>query len=360
MNRVLALLLALGCVAADWQTAEPGWSYEFPRDHRTHAEFKTEWWYFTGNLFDENGARFGYELTFFRQGILPPNERQSGRSRFLVEDLKFAHFTITDVAGKRFRFTQKTSRGAFGEAGFDEGERLAWIDDWSLKLLPNGRFVVEATLEKAAALRLELAPATPPVIHGENGVSAKAAEPGHASHYYSFPRLATAGELMLEGRKHALQGESWFDHEWATNQLAPGQVGWDWLSVQLEDGRALMLYRMRLADGTEDPSSSGTLIAADGSATHLQAGDFTMLPAKIWKSGRTGAKYPVGWRVEIPAEKLSLEVQPTLEDQELALLPLAYWEGAIDVRGTSRGQPLQGRGYLELTGYAAPLQELQR
>ncbi len=350
-----AFLLGLLCLAANWRVAEPGWEYVFPRDHHAHREFKTEWWYFTGNLADASGRQFGYQLTFFRQGVLPVAERPAELSRFVVGDLKFAHFTVTDVAGKRFRFAQKTSRGAFGEAGFDDGDRLAWLDDWELRMDESGRFHLRAEGD-GASVDLQLETTKPPVIHGEDGVSAKAATAGHASHYYSLTRLATAGQLQVGAERFAVRGESWFDHEWATNQLGPDQIGWNWLSLQLDDGRELMLYQMRLADGSPDPISSGTLVARDGASKHLTAGDFTMKPLSWWKSGKTGANYPIAWRVELPEEKLALTVRAVLENQELALLPLAYWEGAVE----AEGKAVKGRGYLELTGYAGPLRALQR
>lgn len=358
-NRLLFLLFAVGCLAADWKIAEPGWRYEFPRDHHAHLGFKTEWWYSTGNLADASGRRFGYQLTFFRQGIIPPAQREPKLSRFIVNDLKFAHFTITDVAGRKFRFYQKTSRGAFGEAGFDEGERLAWLDSWELRMDDAGVFRLRAD-GKRAALVLRLVTEKAPVIHGTDGISQKAVGEGNASHYYSLTRLATQGEMRLDGASYRVSGESWFDHEWATNQLAPDQVGWDWLSVQFEDGTELMLYRMRLENGATDPTSSGTFVAADGATTHLGREDFEMTPTEFWKSESTKAKYPIGWQVEVPEMALQIEVRPELSEQELALRPLAYWEGAVEISGTKAGKPVRGRGYLELTGYAGPLRELQR
>ncbi|MEP6955732.1 MAG: lipocalin-like domain-containing protein [Chthoniobacterales bacterium] len=359
MKRLLLVTaLAISCVAANWQTAEPGWQYEFPRDHHIHPEFKTEWWYFTGNL-EADGKHFGYQLTFFRQGIRPPSERVEGRSRFVVDDLKFAHFTVTDVMGKRFVFQQKTSRGAYGEAGFDRAEGLAWIESWNLALDGSGAFHLRAESSEAA-LDLQLESAKPPVIHGAEGISQKAAGAGHASHYYSLTRLATTGELRIGEKTFAVKGASWFDHEWATNQLAPGEIGWDWLSLQLNDGTELMLYQMRLENCAADPSSSGTLVAADGTSVHLASGDFRMSATEYWKSDETTARYPIGWRIEIPAHQLVFEVRAELANQELALLPQAYWEGAVEVIGTRKAAPIKGRGYLELTGYAGPLRELQR
>lgn len=360
MKRFLILgFIALSTAAAEWRTAEPGWQYQFPRDHHAHPEFKTEWWYFTGNLEDKAGRRFGYQLTFFRQGIRSPVERDPNASRFIVGDLKFAHFTITDAAGKRFHFTQKVSRGAFGEAGFDDGERLAWIDSWDLQMDAAGGFHLRAdSAEMAIDLRLESK--KPPTIHGADGVSEKASGEGHASHYYSLTRLSSAGSLRVGKEELPVTGESWFDHEWATNQLAPEQIGWNWLSVAFEDGTELMLYQMRLQNGAADPASSGTWIEADGATTHLPSSAFRMEPTLWWKSRSSAANYPISWHIELPGRAAQIDVRPILENQELTLTPLAYWEGAVEVTGTRDGQPIKGRGYLELTGYAAPLHELQR
>jgi predicted secreted hydrolase len=353
-------VLALAVVApgAEWKIAQPGWRYEFPRDHHGHREFKTEWWYFTGNLLDGEGRRFGYELTFFRHGIQPAAERDPKASRFIVDDLKFAHFAITDVSGRKFWFDQKTSRGAFGEAGFDDAKRMAWIENWNLIATDEGFDLAAAT--EFGALRLHLRGTKPPVVHGENGVSVKAADASSASHYYSIPRLETLGELVVNGRTHQVRGETWFDHEWSSSQLGKGEVGWDWLCLQFDDGAELMLYRMRLADGGVELSSSGTWIAPDGSATHLRASDFQMTPTALWKSSASGAQYPVGWRIVLPSQQVEFTIKAALEDQELKLGAITYWEGAIDAIGTRDAKSVKGRGYLELTGYAGNLGELRR
>lgn len=351
--------LGLFCLAAGWKSAEPGLRYEFPRDHHMHEDFKTEWWYFTGNLTNASGHRFGYELTFFRQGVRPPTERVGTTSRFVVGDLKFAHFTVTDPAGKQFLFQQKTSRGSFGEAGFGAGNRLAWIDSWELKMNPDGSFDLAADMT-GADLRLHLVPLKMPVIHGKKGISEKAAGDGHASYYYSITRLRTTGQLRLRDERFAVTGESWFDHEWATNQLAAGQAGWNWVSAQFDDGSELMLYQMRLVNGTIDPISSGTFIRADGRSVALTSADFQMTPTSFWKSKTTSANYPIGWQIAVPREQLRFTIHPVLADQELVLAPIIYWEGAFDIEGTQVGKQIGGRGYLELTGYATPLQELNR
>jgi len=352
----IAITLAISAAAAEWRTAQPGWRYEFPRDHHAHREFKTEWWYFTGNLFDADGQRFGYEITFFREGIRPVAERDPGASRFIVEDLKFAHFALTDVAGKQFRFEQKTNRGAFGEAGFDDGQRLAWIESWTLALTGENEFDLQAATS-FGSLRVHLRATKSPAIHGENGVSTKTVDRTAASHYYSLTRLATSGELILGGTKHQVRGASWHDREGSTRQLGRGHAGWDWICVQWDEGSELMLYRMRLENGEADPASSGTWIAPDGTTKHLRASDFQMTPLEFWQSKASGGRYPVVWKVAIPGEKIEFTLKRALDDQELRIEPITYWEGAIDANGTRNGQPIIGRGYLELTGYAGRLVE---
>ena len=339
---------------ADWRLALPGWQYEFPRDHRLHPEFKTEWWYFTGRLVDESGGVFGYQVTFFRQGLRPPGAGDAVSSRFVVNDLKFAHFAISDVRGQQFHFEQKINRGAYGEAGFGDDDRLAWIDDWSLALSPDGSFALQASGD-ATRLQLRLTSAKHLAIHGENGVSQKAEGVGRASHYFSATRLATAGTLVIGGKSRSVQGESWLDREWGSNQLTANQVGWNWFSVQCDDGTELMLYQMRTRDGGLDPNSSGTFVARDGTTQHLTRDDYQLTPAKFWTSTATAGRYPVAWELTVPKLNLQLTISTPLEAQELVLRPVAYWEGLIEVQGSRAGTTLHGHGYMELTGYAGAL-----
>ena len=351
---ILGLFFALPLSAADWRMALPGWQYGFPRDHHLHPDFKTEWWYFTGRLADKNGGIFGYQLTFFRQGLRLPGARAGTTSRFVVDDLKFAHFAISDVRGQQFHFQQKVSRGAFGEAGFGETNRLAWIDDWSLELSPDGAFALRAS-DDGTNVQLHLESTKPFAIHGENGVSQKADGEGRASHYFSATRLATNGTLAVGGKSFSVRGESWLDREWGSNQLTPNQVGWNWFSLQLDDGTELMLYQMRTRDGGLDPNSSGTFIGRDGATQHLQRDDYQLTPTKFWTSKATGGHYPIGWRLAVPKLHLQLDISTPLEAQELVLHPVAYWEGLIDVQGTRDSAKLHGHGYMELTGYAGAL-----
>ena len=211
----LSGLVSPKAAADEWALALPGWKYEFPRDHHAHPEFKTEWWYFTGNLTGDDGRDYGYQLTFFRQGV---QRKAEPGTRFAVGDIKLAHFAVTEISGGRFHYAQKVSRGAFGDAGFAEGDRVAWIDDWELRLRESGGFVLQAR-DDAFALELTLIPRKPPIFHGADGVSQKSAGEGRASHYYSLTRLEAEGRLVIDGRSVAVNGWSWFDQEWATNQL---------------------------------------------------------------------------------------------------------------------------------------------
>ncbi len=229
---------------------------------------------------------------------------------------------------------------------------------------PDGSHRLRAA-EDGAAIDLELgmtaraaAPAAGDrrwVAHGDQGYSRKGAEPGNASHYYSMTRLDTRGTLTIDSRTVAVTGLSWMDHEFGTSMLEEEQLGWDWFAIQLADGRDLMLYQMRRTDGARDPHSSGTIVMPDGSATRLAAGDYTLEPIEFWQSPSTGYRYPIRWRVRVPRERLVLDVRAAMPDQELhtpASTGVTYWEGAIDIAGESAGNPVRGRGYMELTGYS--------
>ena len=357
MRRALRALCLLTLAAASslraeqrWRTAEPGWSYEFPRDHGPHRQFKTEWWYATGTLRDGGGRDFGFQLTFFREGIRP-GAKAPGSSRFRVTELPFAHFAVTDAGDGSFRHFQKSSRGAFGEAGFsipsEKEPRIAWMEGWELREDAPGKFHLKAS-DKGRAVDLTLVQEREPLFHGKDGISPKSSKTGHASHYYSLTRLRASGTVTVEGRNHAVTGLVWFDHEWATNSLDPEEAGWDWSGLHLSDGSDLMLFRIRDRKGTT-AFASGTLREADGRILDLK--DLFLAPQGVWKSPHTGGLYPGGLDVSIPSCGINLTLKPRLADQELLLAPFAYWEGMVWGEGNRNGQPLTAEGYLELTGY---------
>ncbi len=337
-----------------WRPALPGWTFEFPRDHHAHPEFRTEWWYFTGHLSTPDGHLFGYQITFFRSGLIPPRELPSERSRFLQGDLKFAHFAVSDLTEGRFYHAERRARGAFGEAGFHDGSRIAWIGSWSLELVPPHSFKLQADDSKGLlplSLELRLEPNGPLLFHGRNGVSQKALGHGNATHYYSIPRLASSGTLRLGGQTFPVKGLSWMDREWGSNLLAPHQIGWDWFSIQLTDGSCLMLFQIRDREGRAD-SVSGTWMSSDGATRPLEFNEIEMTPGRIWTSPKTGGRYPVEWKLSLPSLGLELSAKTPLDSQELTFGPLNYWEGAIEVSGRGPGGRVSGRGYLEMTGYS--------
>jgi predicted secreted hydrolase len=337
--------------SSGYRLALPPYQFHFPRDHAAHPEYQTEWWYYTGHLRD--GRRtFGYELTFFQVGIDP--KLKTSRSAWALHTLYFAHFTVTDENGNRFRLTESVSRPALGLAGSETQRYHAWIHDWSAELLPDNRTHRLRAVAPGFAIALDLTPEKPPVIHGFAGVSQKAAGPGRASHYYSLTRLATRGTLTLDGATLPVTGLSWMDHEFGSNQLGPDQAGWDWFSLQLDDRRELMLYLMRLKNSGVDPVSSGTWVHADGTWQHLALRDFQVQATGQWQSPATRGRYPAGWTVRLPADGLVLTVTPTVPDQELApeLIPVRYWEGSVRVEGRQGSRPVRGVGYVELTGYS--------
>lgn len=349
MIRLVLLLFAAVAAQAQFRQALPGYEFEFPRDHFAHSEFELEWWYYTGNLTAEDGRRFGFELTFFRNAI---EQEQPATSVWDVEQLYLAHFAISDIEGQRFYKSERLNRAGPGLAGADAARGLIWNGNWQV-VWRDGKQLLRA-VSKVGALDLELTAAKPPVINGENGVSQKADGVGKASHYVTFTRLTATGALQLGGEEFAVEGAAWMDHEFSTNSMGEGQAGWDWLSLQLDDGADLMLYRLRREDGSTDTHSAGTFVGADGMATHLNSEDFAMTPRARWTSPATGGAYPLEWRVEVPKLELDLTVTTPLQSQEI--VPTngrgpAYWEGAVDVEGNG----VRGAGYLEMTGYAEKL-----
>ncbi|HVN24545.1 MAG TPA: lipocalin-like domain-containing protein [Syntrophorhabdales bacterium] len=338
---------------ADWKQAIGPWQWAFPRDHGSHPQFRTEWWYFTGNLADATGKRYGYQVTFFRQAVLKhPEDPQNAWS---LRDLYLAHFTLTDAAAGRFSYDERVSRSGPGLAGAAQDRMQVWLLSWSATM-ENNTIHIQARNDQMS-LALDLAPRKSVVLHGEHGLSRKGPRGGQASYYYSFTDLETVGTLKTPGSPHTLpvKGTSWFDHEFGSNQLAGDQVGWDWFSIHLSDRRDLMIYLLRRKDGTVEPSSSGTLVDHSGRVTHLRLGDIQMEVLDRWKSQKSEAVYPSHWRISIPSQRIEVSVKPLVADQELLTegsTGIIYWEGTVIGTGTSGGKEVSCEGYIEMTGYA--------
>jgi predicted secreted hydrolase len=328
---------------------------QFPEDHGPHPDFQTEWWYYTGNLETAEGRHFGYQLTFFRRAILPPDQRRARASDWAADQIYMAHFALTDVGGERYHAFERFSRGAAGLAGAEAAPYSVWLEDWHVEAVGPAGYHLYAE-QDGVAIDLQLTEVKPPVLQGDQGYSPKGPDPGDASYYYSLTQLASTGTISVANASFAVDGSSWMDHEFSTSALAPDQVGWDWFSIQLDNGSELMVFQLRRSDGSVDPFSSGTLIAPDGSTQSLSREDFQIVATGNWESPHTGARYPAAWRVSVPTAGLALNITPYLADQELNV-SYAYWEGAVRVNGTRAGAPVTGQGYVELTGYAQSMQD---
>lgn len=347
----LAVGQALGGEAAGFARALAPRAFAFPADHGPHPAYRTEWWYWTGNLLTGEGRHFGYQLTFFRVALRP--EGSARASAWAARDVYLAHLALTDTAAGRFHAQHRAARGAMGLAGARGGPFRVWLEDWAAEGAAPETFPLRLRARgDAIALDLRLAAGKPPVLQGELGLSRKGPEPGQASYYYSLTRLPTRGLVEVGGAAFDVAGLSWMDREWSTSALG-ALTGWDWFALQLEDGRDLMVYRLRQADGTTSPWSAGTLVGSDGRSRPLGAADAALEVLDSWTSPRGGARYPARWRLSVPSADLVLEIVPRLADQEHPG-PLRYWEGAVTARGTAGGARVAGQGYVELVGYAAP------
>ncbi len=265
-----------------------------------------------------------------------------------------AHFAISDIDADAFYPAERFSRGAAGLAGATAEPYRVWLEDWSVEAIAPGQVRLRAQTADAA-LDLVLTETLPPVLHGDDGLSQKGPEPGNASYYYSIVQQQAAGTVRAGGETHDVTGLAWKDHEWSTSALSEGAIGWDWISLQMDDGGALMLFEIRRADGTREPLSAGTYVAPDGTLTHLAAGDWTLEVTDTWVSPNSGGEYPAGWRISVPSVGLELTGRPQMANQELNV-STTYWEGAVEFSGTLRRAPISAEGYIELTGYAGSME----
>lgn len=323
--------------------------FSFPFDYGAHNSYRTEWWYFTGNLENSDGRKFGYELTFFRFALSA--KPYSSRSVWRNNQLYMAHLTLTDVKEDRFYTDERFSRAGNELAGAADNKYQVWLYDWSamaqgkvdfpLRLrAKNDEFAIDLLLNTQKSL----------VLQGEQGLSRKSAEPGNASYYYSYTRLLTLGTLSIAGITHSVTGNSWMDREWSTSSLSKEQSGWDWFALQFSDNSELMFYRLRRKDGQQDSNSAGSVVLADSTKVPLQAQDVTIKTLNTWRSPHSRINYPSQWRLSVPSQKLEVDIVPLINDQELNV-SYRYWEGAVRINGTKNGKAVSGQGYVELTGY---------
>ncbi len=363
MACVLALAAAVlwpGIAPHAWTPAQPGYEWSFPRDHWARGGYKTEWWYFTGHLrtAGESARLLGYQFTFFRIGV--SEDARSGGSAWAANDIIMGHAALTDLETGRHRFSELVARAAPLLAGFGRhpDPRIAWSvgppgtpDEWQLRWNGDGFDFIMSDAGKSFGFQLSTRPLKPVVFQGPGGLSRKGEGATEASHYYSFTRMATTGTVRLEGKEWEVSGTSWMDKEFGSNQLGEETEGWDWFSLQLDDGREVMLYVLRNRDGGTRYAGA-TLVDPEGGVRYLRPGEWELNTTGRWNSPATGAPYPARWTLDIPSASIRTVITRKVADQEnrSVLIPnLFYWEGSVQVE--SREGEKIGQGYVELTGY---------
>lgn len=361
----LSLAAALSSDTSGYARADAVRPFHFPADHGPHPDFRTEWWYYTGNLLAESGRRFAYQFTIFRTALAPPADADSVLSpssashvptqratdeTWSTRQLYMAHFALTDVRSGTHVAFERFSRDAADLAGAEADPYRVWLEDWEVMGLPGADSVRIRAAEEDLTLDLVLSRAKPIVLRGDRGLDQKGPDPGNASYYYSMTRMATRGTIYENGTEHSVRGWSWLDREWSTSALSSDQVGWDWFSLQLDDDVEVMYYRLRRSDGSTGAYSNGVITEPDGQDQFLSTADVQLDVLGTWESPTSGIGYPSSWRLEIPKADAVLALEPLVADQELNV-SIRYWEGAVRVRGTYRGQSVEGYGFVELTGY---------
>jgi predicted secreted hydrolase len=358
---VLGEALHANAEAAPYYSITGPCNLSFPQDHGPHPGYRTEWWYYTGNLRSETGDRYGFQLTFFRRQISPPGADEGWpkpTSAWRTQQLFLAHAALTDIGKKRFHHGEAMSREVPGLAGANQeaGRTSIFVKNWSVRLDGN-EHLLEAQAE-GFAFSLKLRPLKAPVLHGESGYSRKGTAPESASCYYSITRLQAEGSVSLNGTSLPVHGTAWMDHEFSSAPLESNLAGWDWFSLQFANNTELMLYLLRTKDGKPSDASGGTFVDASGKITHLDHNAISLELLDRWKSPHTGTTYPSGWRLKIKPLQADLKVVPNLQDQEMqtpGTTNVTYWEGSVSAHGTFGGQDVSGEGYGELTGYATAM-----
>jgi predicted secreted hydrolase len=367
---VLFLFICIIVLIHGWAGAEDSEGYlsvtgpcdlRFPEDHGSHPGYRTEWWYYTGNLQSEAGNHYGFQLTFFRRRIIPLESEKKWpepASAWRTNQIYLAHAAISDLDGQHHLYAQRLGRGALGIAGeFHDNDIVRiFLEKWSTQIGPKAHQLKVSS--DRFSFDLSLTPVKPPVLHGEKGYSRKGSTPERASCYYSLTRLETRGHMTLDKKTFVVNGLSWMDHEFSTSPLEPGLVGWDWFSLQLSDNTEIMIYLLRQKDGKPNPASSGTYIRSNGNTKRLYIEDIEVTATAAWNSPNSKAIYPARWRLKIPLLSLDINIVPNLADQEMRTNDSAgvtYWEGSVSARGVQKDRRIDGQGYVELTGYAKAL-----
>lgn len=319
--------------------------FEFPRDHYAHKDFKSEWWYFTGNLEDKTGRKFGYQFTIFRHSVYPSKETIPNNSKWKTNQIYMGHLGLTDKETNKFYSYEISEREAISLAGIQTKPFKLWLDNWSLESSSETTFPLRIKAARdGVAINLELNPSKVITLQGDRGLSQKSPELGNASYYYSITRLDTQGSIKIKDKEYTVQGDSWMDREWSTSSLSTEQEGWDWFALQFSDNTELMYYQLRNKDGSISVTSSGSFVDKDSKRTSIKNQDIELKVLSYWKS--EDHNYPAKWSLKIPSQNIDIVIEPLIKNQEHKFY-IPYWEGAVTITGKNKS----GRGYVELTGY---------
>ncbi len=336
-----------------WKSAVGPYDFDAERDAANHSDYRIEQWSYSGNLSTADGRRFGYQMKFIRAGV---SFKPENPSRWAVRDLFVTQLAVIDVGGKRFKTASRVNRAGIGWAGASTEVLRLWNDDWEIRRNQKSTTLraVDDEAGNSIAIELSLEQESPLIVHGDEGVFQKGFLPFNASHFYSQTRMPTRGFLTHDGKRAEVAGQSWMDHEFGTNFLEEGQKGWDVFAIQLDDGSDLMIYQIRMNDGSRDQYSIATLVDSSGQQTRLRADQFDLQPIALWASPTSGGNYPVKWRLKIPEKQIDLELRAAFDDQEFrddSAIGFSYWKGAIEIAGNNNGRQVKGSGFLEMTGY---------
>jgi predicted secreted hydrolase len=341
-------------VPAGFSVADGSRPLSFPQDFGAHEDFRAEWWYYTGNLQTSEGRPFGFELTIFRVGLLPPTAEVPSTSKWYGHSIYFAHLALSDIQANQFHAFERYSRPGPGLSGAQADPFKVWLEDWNVTEQNPGVYRLQAE-QDGIKIDLTLKDEMGVVLHGDKGYSRKGKGADNASYYFSQPRLHTEGTVEVDGKSYPVNGLTWMDHEFSTSGLDPDQAGWDWFSLQFDDGTALMLYQLRERSGKVSAASSGTFMDMNGDARPIDLSDFKINVTDQWQSPHTKAVYPAAWEIQLTQPDCLLQARPLMADQEIHFPAVTYWEGAVRFEGTCGGKDVGGKGYIELTGYGGKL-----
>ena len=323
--------------------------FSFPNDHGAHPNYRSEWWYFTGNVYDENHRNYAFDITIFRFGLEPSMSDAADSLR--ASQIFLGHFAISDVQAERYLNAEKYSRELPGVTGISAAPVRIQLENWHMQQIDSETETWELyAATEEFGLNLELTALRPVALQGERGLSRKSSTEGNASYYYSIPKLKVNGELWFDEQQVSVSGNAWFDREWSTSALEQGQVGWDWFGLHLDDETELMYYQIRHANGKRNEQSHGKLFLDEGKTEINLGNDVTLQPLAYWRSPKTKARYPVAWRLTAKEHDLDLTISAKFNAQEWQS-SFIYWEGSVSVIGRFRSKPVDGEGFLEMTGY---------